>query len=85
LEQYTALVEKLVQFSEKEELVKCERMLAANLGYFKINYGELPLGMFMADLEELCDQQAEAVVEGIETLVRVLGSVIEGLDKKTEH
>ncbi|WON74173.1 hypothetical protein [Nitrosospira sp. Is2] len=58
-----------------------------NLAHYKMKYGELPLGdgMFMADQIELSDQQRELVGQGMETLVGVLGSVIQGLDEKTEH
>jgi hypothetical protein len=48
---------------------------------------ELPQddGMFMANLGELSEQQAELLIEGMETLVGVLGSVIQGFDETTEH
>jgi hypothetical protein len=36
-------------------------------------------------LGELSEQQAELLVEGMETLVEVLGSVIQGVDEKTGH
>lgn len=87
VEQYIGLVEKLIQLADKEELAECGRILAMNLAHYKIKYGELSLedGMFMADLGELSDQQAELVVQGMETLAGVLGSVIQGLDEKTEH
>lgn len=35
--------------------------------------------------DELNDQQNEVVTKGMETLVGVLGSVIQGLEEKTEH
>jgi hypothetical protein len=87
VEQYMALADKLVLLADKEELAECGRILAMNLAHYKMKYGELPLddGMFMADLGELSEQQAELIVEGMQTLVGVLGSVIRGLDEKTEH
>ncbi|PTR14477.1 hypothetical protein C8R31_106150 [Nitrosospira sp. Nsp2] len=87
LEQYMALVDKLVQFADKEELAECSRILAINLAHYQIKYGELPLddGLVAADWDKLNDQQDELVVRGMETLVGVLGSVIQGLDEKTEH
>lgn len=82
-----ALADKLVQLADKEDLAECGRILAMNLAHYKMKYGELPLddGMFMADWGELSEQQAELIVEGMQTLVGVLGSVIRGLDEKTEH
>ena len=41
--------------------------------------------MFMADWGELSEPQAELLIDGMETLVGVLGSLIQGLDEKTEH
>ncbi|WP_175443893.1 hypothetical protein [Nitrosospira sp. Nsp13] len=35
--------------------------------------------------DELNDQQNELVTKGMETMVGVLGSVIQGLDDKIEH
>jgi hypothetical protein len=45
-----------------------------NLGHFKMKYEESPQddGMFTADLMELSEQQAELIIEGMETLVGVL-------------
>ena len=87
VEQYIALADKLVQLADKEELAECGRILAMNLAHYKMKYGELPQddGMFMADLGELSEQQAKLLINGMETLVGVLGSVIQGLDEKTEH
>jgi len=87
VEQYMALADKLVLLADKEELAECSRILAMNLAHYKMKYGELPQddGMFMADLGELSERQADLVIEGMETLVGVLGSLIQGLDEKTEH
>jgi hypothetical protein len=41
--------------------------------------------MFRAERDQLSDQQAELVVEGMETLVGVLGNVIQGPEQKTAH
>ena len=82
-----ALADKLVLLADKEELAECGRILAMNLAHYKMKYGELPQddGMLIADLGELSGRQADLVIEGMETLVGVLGSLIQGLDEKTEH
>ena len=87
LDQYMAIADKLVQFADEEELAECGRILAMNLAHYRMKYGELPQndGMFLADLGELSEQHAVLVIEGMETLVGVLGSVIQGLEEKTEH
>jgi hypothetical protein len=87
VEHYMTLTDRLVQFANKEELAECGRILAMNLAHYKMKYGELPLddGIFLAERDQLSDQQAELVVEGMETLVWVLGNVIQGPDQKTAH
>ena len=87
VEQYMALADKLVLLADKEELAECSRILAMNLAHYKMKYGELPQdgGMLIADLGELSARQADLVIEGMETPVGVLGSVIQGLDEKMEH
>ncbi len=87
VEQYMVLVDRLVLLADKEELEECGRILAMNLAHYKMKYGELTLGdgMFIDDQVELSPQQRELIVQGMETLVGVLGSVIQGLDEKTEH
>lgn len=88
LEQYMVLVDRLVQMADKDDLAECAKLLAMNLTHYEMKYGEMPLQdrlamTYVAD--ELNDQQNELVTRGMETMVRVLGSVIQGLDDKTEH
>ena len=87
LEQYMALVDKLVQFADKEELAECARLLAMNVAHYEMKYGELPLQdrLAMTYADELSDQHSELVTKGMETLVGVLGSLIQGLDENVEH
>ncbi|SCY17315.1 hypothetical protein SAMN05216308_10546 [Nitrosospira sp. Nsp13] len=53
-----------------------------------MKYGEMPLQhrlVMTYAADELNDQQNELVTKGMETMVGVLGSVIQGLDDKIEH
>ena len=43
LQKYMALVDKLVQFADKEELAECARLLAMNVAHYEMIYGDLPL------------------------------------------
>lgn len=83
-----ALVDRLVQIADKDDLAECARLLAMNVAHYEMKYGEMPLqdrlAMTYAE-DELNEQQDELVTKGMETLVGVLGSVIQGLDEKTEH
>ncbi|SEK79707.1 hypothetical protein [Nitrosovibrio tenuis] len=87
IEQYMALVDTLVQIADKQELVACAKLLAMNVAHYAVKYGELPLEERVAkvDPNELNYEQAELVIAGMATLIGVLGSVIQGLDEKTEH
>ena len=87
LEQYMALVDRLVQIAEKEELAECARLMAMNIAHYEMKYGELPLQdrLAMTYANELDDQHNDLVTKGMETMVGVLGSVIQGLDEKIEH
>jgi hypothetical protein len=87
LKRYIELVDKLVQLADKEELAECARLLAMNVAHYEIKYGDLPLQdrLAMTYADELNDQQAELVTKGMETLVGMLGSLIQGLDENTGH
>ncbi len=87
LKKYIELVNRLVQLADKEELAECARLWAMNVAHYETKYGAMPLQDRLARTyaDELNDQQAELVTKGMETLVGVLGSVIQGLDEKTEH
>ena len=86
LQQYMILVDNLVEVAEKEDIAECARLLAMNVAHYKKRYGELPLEdqLAMTNAEEINDQQAELVIDGMETLAGVLGNVIEGREK-VEH
>lgn len=43
LEQYMALVDRLVQIADKEDLAEFARLLAMNIAHYEMKYGELPL------------------------------------------
>jgi hypothetical protein len=87
LQQYLQLTDNLVELADKNELAECARLLAMDIAHYKRKYGELPLEepFAITYAEELNDQQRELVISSIETMVGVLGSVIQGLDEKTEH
>jgi hypothetical protein len=87
LQQYLQLTDNLVELADKNELAECARLLAVDIAHYKMKYGELPLEepFAITYAEELNDQQRELVISSMETMVGVLGSVIQGLDEKTEH
>ena len=59
-----------------------------NVAHYEMKYGEMPLQDRLAMIyvaDEFNDQQNELVTKEMEAMVGVLGSVIQGLDDKTEH
>jgi len=87
LQQYMILVDQLVEVAEKEDIAECARLLAMNVAHYKRRYGELPLEdqLSMIVTDDINDQQAELGIDGMETLAGMMGTVIEGMDKKIEH
>lgn len=86
LNQYLKLTDKLIEIADKNELAECARLLALNVAHYQIQYGELPLNETgVTDSDTLSDQQANLVTKGLETMVGMLGSVIQGLDEKISH
>lgn len=82
--QYLALVDQLANIANKEEILECARLLAINLAHYELNFGALPLDETLAALDsnQPNDAQIEMLNKGMENLVGVLGSLIQGLDEK---
>jgi hypothetical protein len=87
LQQYLELSDKLVEIADKEQLAECARLLAMNVAHYEIQYGELPLGAILATSSsgKANNQQVELTVKGMETLVGVLGGVIQGFEDRVSH
>ena len=81
------LADKLIQLADKEDLGECARLLAMNVAHYEMIYGDLPQDhLVMTYVNELNDhQQTVLVTKGMETLVGILGSLVQGLDEKTGH
>lgn len=85
LHQYLALVDKLVQIADKDDLAECARLLAMNVAHYEMRYGALPLEEKLAVTSKLNDDHAELVTRGMETMAGVLGNVVRSLDERFEH
>ena len=87
LQQYLQLADRLVETANKEQLAECARLLALNLAHYEMQYGELPLDVTLATTYsgKPNDQQAELVAKGMETMVGVLGNVIQGFEDRVSH
>ena len=87
LKQYLALADALIERAEKEQLAECARILAMNVAHYKMEYGELPLDAILANTSSdvANDQQVELSIKGMETMVGVLGTVMQGFDEQISH
>ena len=86
-QQYLQLADNLVEIANKEQLAECARLLALNVAHYEMQYGALPLDVTLATTYSGIpnDQQADLVAKGMETMMGVLGSVIQGFDEKISH
>jgi hypothetical protein len=87
LKQYIALADTLIERADKEQLAECARILAMNIAHYETEYGELPLDAILAATNTgiANDQRNELTVKGMETLVGVLGTVMQGFDEEISH
>jgi hypothetical protein len=87
LKQYLEISEQLIEIADKEQLAECARLLAMNVAHYEMQYGALSLEDTLATASNgiANDQQIELTEKGLETMVGVLGSVMQGLDEKIRH
>jgi len=86
-QRYLEIADKLVEIADKEQLAECTRLLALNVAHYQMQYGELPLDAMLASTYsgKPNDQQADLIAKGMETMVGVLGSVIQGFEDEVKH
>ena len=60
-----------------EELARCTRLLALNIGYFQTNYGALPKDEMIAllNLDAVNGEQARLLANGMQALIGILDGV----------
>jgi hypothetical protein len=87
LAHYYNLADQLIKIADKEQLAECARLLAMNVAHYEMKYGALLLDDVLATTQSGTpnDQQAELMAKGTETLVGMLGNVMQGFDKQVSH
>jgi len=87
LNQYLTLANQLTSVASKEELAECARLLAINVAHYQLVYGSLPLAetLEMAYAESPNQAQMDLVASGLETMVGVLGGIVQGFDTNPSH
>lgn len=84
---YLSLADQLASFATKEDLAECARLLAINVAHYESVYGELPLDetLEMAYAEKPNEAQVKLLTRGMETLVGVLGGIVQGFEPNPVH
>ena len=85
--QHLQLSDQLINFASKEDLAECARLLAINIAHYESVHGALPLEetLGMAYAEEPNQAQIDLMSRGMETMVGVLGGIVQGFEPKSNH
>ena len=85
--QYLTLTDQLISFAAKEDLAECARLLAINIAHYESVHGELSLDatLEMAYKNQPNQTQIDLMTRGMETLVGVLGGIVQGFEEKHHH
>ena len=86
-QQYLKLADQLISFATKEDLAECARLLTINIAHYESKYGQLPLDetLAMTYADKPNQAQLDLMARGLETLLGVLGTIVQGFDEKTSH
>ena len=86
-QEYLKLADQLTSVATKEDLAECARLLAINIAHYQSKYGQLPLdeSLAMAYADKPNQAQLDLMARGLETLVGVLGGIVQGFDEKTSY
>lgn len=79
--------DQLLKIASKEDIAECARLLALNVAHYQSVYGELDLDetLKIAYSDKPNDDQLLLIVKGLETLIGVLGGIVQGFEDKTNH
>ena len=85
--QYLQVSDQLVSVASKEDLAECARLLAINIAHYESVHGALPLDetLEMAYAEDPNQAQIDLMSRGMETMVGVLGGIVQGFEPKSNH
>lgn len=85
--QVLSLSDQLINVASKDDLAECARLLAINLAHYESVFGSLPLDetLEVAYSEKPNQSQINLMVKGMETLLGVLGGIVQGFEPKPTH
>jgi hypothetical protein len=83
--QFLNLADQLSFAATKEDLAECARLLAINIAHYESVYGALPIDetLEMAYSDQPNQAQIDLMTRGMETVVGVLGGIVQGFEEKT--
>ena len=86
-QRYLQAADQLINVATKEDLAECARLLAINIAHYESVFGALPLDqtLEMAYAEEPNQAQFDLMSRGMETMVGVLGGIVQGFEPKPSH
>lgn len=81
------LSDQLIHFARKEDIAECARLLAINIAHYESVYGALPLDetLELAYTEEPNQAQIDLLSKGMETMIGVLGGIVQGFNPTPNH
>ncbi len=84
---YLQVSDQLINLATKDDLAECARLLAINIAHYESVHGALPLDetLEMAYAEDPNQGQIDLMSRGMETMVGVLGGIVQGLEPKPSH
>ena len=84
---YLTLADQLANAATKEDMAECTRLLAINIAHYESVHGALSLDetLEMAYSEEPNQAQIDLMTRGMETMVGVLGGIVQGFESKSPH
>jgi hypothetical protein len=87
LKEYLQVADQLVSIATKEDLAEALRLVAMNVAHFQSKYGELPLDetLAVAYTDEPNQTQLQLTADGMEVMIGVLGSVVQGFEPQASH
>lgn len=85
--QYLTLADRLAKVATKEDLAECAKLLAINIAHYESIHGVIPLDetLEMVYTDEPNQAQIDLMTRGMETLVGVLGGIVQGFDGTSKH
>lgn len=85
--QYNEIADQLIEIADKKQLAECAKLLAMNVAHYEMKYGAMLLEEILATTQsgKPNERQTELMAKGTETLVGMLGNVMQGFDKQVSH